>query len=162
MVEGQRGWRDFEPLMPKDRKEVFEQSEKRWTDLMNAAGATLYEIQASEQEVERLEQENADVIVRGGRSRSELVEQIEALKRLEMPEEVDGKKLSNEESRKAWLLAALADDPNYKAAKLRQAEVEAELERVRHHIEFLRTQLGIVQLGMAHQDAVLGFFRKGS
>ena len=154
----------YTPLIPdsedpsKARKGIFESTEGRWSELFCEGLGVLKEMQATQAEIERIERDEADVLPRGGRSRSAIVEQIEAEMRLLMPDEIDGRKLSNEESRKAWLTTALKDDPNYLAAKQRQLEIEEQLAGLRHKLEIDELKFGFIKVALSHQDAVLGFF----
>lgn len=153
-----RGRSDYEALEVDGRKQVFEETERRWTFIFNQAQTALADIDAAGATIADLEFQNADILPRGGRSRSEAITEIEAVWLLTVPEEVDGKKLSNDTLRAAWVSTKMEADPNAIAVRQQQAEVEQQLTTQRQVIDSRTAGLALMQASLAHQDAVLRFF----
>ncbi len=147
----------YEPIEPTGRKQLFDTVEARWASNLGEASEIISQIDACYAEIAKIEKEDGDVIPRGGRSKPDAVEIVEADLRLKMPEEVNGQVLKNEPSREAWLVQALADDPNAQAARARQADVQEKLSDQRKMIEGNRADLALHMAALAHLDAVLSY-----
>ena len=147
----------YEPIEATTRQELFKELEQRYQTAYGEAEEFIKMINEAYHIVATLERDEVDVIPRGGRSKPDAIEIIEAEIRLNMPEEVNGQVLKNEAMRDAWVTGQLAEDSNAQAARARQAEVQGKIASQHKMLEGNKADLGLRLVLLSHLDVAMAF-----